>query len=84
MLIDIHGELLCAFHLNMPHHLRSTLLDRYRSSLPGHLKHVDTANDEGPDKSAAEAVHFDWYNRYSTLVSLFYLFSRMLQQLFAG
>jgi len=30
---------------------------------------MDTANDEGPDTSAAEAVHFDWYNRYSTLVS---------------
>lgn len=58
----------------MPRHIRYTLLARYRSSLPGHLKHVDTAIDEGPDTSAAEAVHFDWYNRYSTLVSFISFF----------
>jgi hypothetical protein len=54
----------------MPSSLRSTLLDRFRSSLPGHLQHVDSANDDGPETSCAQAVHFDWYNRYSTLVSL--------------
>lgn len=59
----------------MPSSLRSTLLDRYRSSLPGHLHDVDTAHDEGPEISLAQAVHFDWYNRYSTLVSLIQLFS---------
>jgi hypothetical protein len=58
----------------MPTSLRSTLLDRYRSSLPGHLHHVDTANNEGPDTSCAQAIHFDWYNRYSTLVSLILFF----------
>lgn len=40
------------------------------ASLPGHLHYVDTANDEGPEKACGQAIHFDWYNRYSTLVSL--------------
>ena len=31
----------------MPSSLRSTLLDRFMASLPGHLRYVDTANDEG-------------------------------------
>jgi hypothetical protein len=58
----------------MPDNLRSTLLDRYRASLPGHLQHTDTANDEGPETSLSQAIHFDWYNRYSTLVSLISFF----------
>lgn len=66
----------------MPTPLRSTLLDRYHSSLPGHLRHVDTAQDEGPETSFAQAIHFDWYNRYSTLVSLIHSksFSEILQE----
>jgi hypothetical protein len=67
---DLNSILLLTVHLNIPSPLRLTLLDRFRASLPGHLQDVDTANDEGPEKSCGQAIHFDWYNRYSTLVSL--------------
>jgi hypothetical protein len=59
----------------MPNSLRSSLLNRYRSSLPGHLQHVDSAEDEGPTTTCGQAIHFDWYNRYSTLVSLIHSFA---------
>jgi hypothetical protein len=54
----------------MPMSLRSSLIDRYRSSLPGHLQVVDTASDEDANTSFGQAIHFDWYNRYNTMVSI--------------
>jgi hypothetical protein len=57
----------------MPSSLRSTLITRYQAAFPGHLQDVDTAAYEDIDLSLGEAVHFCWYNRYSTLVSLIYL-----------
>jgi hypothetical protein len=56
----------------MPNSLRSSLLDFYQSSLPGHLQVVNTACDEDAHTSLGQAIHFDWYNRYSTMVSVLY------------
>jgi hypothetical protein len=52
--------------------LRSSLLHRFRTALPGHLEAVDTAAAEDASTSRGQAVHFDWYNRYSTMVSSFF------------
>ena len=68
----------------MPSSLRSTLLDRFMASLPGHLRYVDTANDEGPEKACGQAIHFDWYNRYSTLVSLIFFFFWKRKMIYRG
>jgi hypothetical protein len=73
MFFDTHNQFLLAVHLNMPSPTRSSILDCYRSSLPGHLQHVDSAKDEDCLESLGQAIHFDWYNRYSTLVSVIIL-----------
>jgi hypothetical protein len=57
----------------MPSDLRSTLIPRYRVAFPGHLKIADTATNEEANSSLGEAIHFSWYNRYSTHVSFIYL-----------
>lgn len=54
--------------------LRSTLIPRYQAAFPGHLQEADTRTNEKADVSLGEAIHFCWYNRYSTLVSLFIFF----------
>ena len=55
----------------MPSSLRSSSLDRYRVALPGHLEHVDSITEENGHTSLGQAIYFDWYNHYCTLVSLF-------------
>lgn len=74
MFFDTYNQFLLAVHLNMPSPIRSSILDRYQSSLPGHLQHVDSAKDEDCLESLGQAIHFDWYNRYSTLVSVIITF----------
>jgi hypothetical protein len=54
----------------MPCGLRPTLIPRFQAAFPGHLQVADTAANEEVDFSLGEAIHFSWYNRYSTLVSL--------------
>ena len=40
-------------------------------ALPGHLEHVDSMTEENGHTSLGQAIYFDWYNHYCTLVSLF-------------
>ena len=71
--LDYNGKFLLTLQLNMPSSLRSTLIPRFQASFPGHLEVADTAANEKVDVSVGEAIHFSWYNRYSTSVSLIYL-----------
>jgi hypothetical protein len=70
--LDYNGIFLLTIQLNMPCGLRSTLIPRFQAAFPGHLQLADTAANEEVDVSLGEAIHFSWYNRYSTIVSLFY------------
>jgi hypothetical protein len=60
--------------------LRSTLVDKFSLALPGHLKPTNS-KDEAATTTNSETVHFDWYNRFSTDVCLFY-FNFMLLLIF--
>jgi hypothetical protein len=71
--LDCHGDFLLTLHLNMTSGLRSSLIPRFQASFPGHLQVADTTANEKVDVSVGEAIHFSWYNRYSTRVSLIYL-----------
>ena len=68
---DCNGLLMIMMHLHMVPALCSSLVEHYCLSLLGHLQKVDTAQVEGANRSCGQAVHFDWYNRYSTMVSLY-------------
>lgn len=70
--LDINNIFLVTLQLNMPDTLRSTLITRYQVAFPGHLQVADTQTNEKANVSLGEAIHFCWYNRYSTLVSFIY------------
>jgi hypothetical protein len=73
--VDHKGKFLLTLQLNMPSSLRSTLIPRYQAAFPCHLQVTDTAAYEDADVSLGEAIHFSWYNRYSTLVSFILFYS---------
>jgi hypothetical protein len=62
---DIHHGLLALICTNMPHELKSILLDAISLIYPHLLKRVDS-KAEGNTDSFYHAIHFDWYNRYTT------------------
>lgn len=70
--LDYNGKFLLTLQLNLPTKLRSTLLPRFQAAFPGHLQDVDTASYEEANIACGEAIHFCWYNRYSTLVRYIY------------
>ena len=67
--MDVNGTFLLTLHLNMESSLRNTLLPCYQASLPGHLQYANTGASETACSSLGQAIHFDWYNQYCTLVS---------------
>lgn len=73
-LLDTNALFLLTIHLHMPNDLRLSLIDRYRVSLPGHLQDVNTASAEDANTSLGQAIHFDWYNRYSIMVIFLFLY----------
>jgi len=65
------GQPLVTLCPTMTETLRSSLISKFNSALPGHLKPTDTT-EETASQTNCETVHFDWYNRYSTDVRVFY------------
>jgi len=66
---DKHGTFLLTIHLGMEQDLRDQLVDMYRAAFPGRLTPVNS-QDEGLTQSVGQSIHMDWYNWYSTHVSL--------------
>lgn len=64
---DVSQDLLALVCTNMPDVLKSHLLDAVRLIYPSLIKHTES-EAEGNTDSFFHALHFDWYNRYSTLV----------------
>lgn len=53
---------------SLPEDLRQNLLDRLESVFPQAIRNTDSKS-QGSDHSF-EAIHFSWYNRYSTKVNV--------------
>ena len=65
---DVNQNLLSLICTNMPHHLKSNLLDIIFLIYPELLKRMES-EAEGNSNTFYHAIHFDWYNRYTTGVS---------------
>lgn len=64
---DANGETIAFLGPQMPEELREHLFDHLECGYPGCLKETDTAK-EGINNEFG-AIHYSWYNRYSTQVS---------------
>lgn len=66
---DKNGQTTAFLGPQMPEELRRNLMDNLQAMYPGELKTTDTAK-EGVGLGFG-AIHYCWYNRYSTQVSPF-------------
>jgi hypothetical protein len=72
---DVNHDLLVLICTNMPNELKPCLLDSISLIYPNLLKHTDS-KAEGNTDAFFHAIHFDWYNRYTTGVSPIFISMR--------